>query len=64
MNFGNYDWKFNGWSMQIGIDMLIVDFFLWTSVGIILDILMNCLGQCCLCKKNINGLALQFEKNN
>ena len=64
MNFGNYDWKFNGWSMQIGIDMLIVDFFLWTSVGIILDILLNCLGQCLLRKKNIHGLILQFENTN
>ena len=50
--------------MQIGIDMLIVDFFLWTSVGIILDISLNCLGQCCIRKKNIHGLIMQFENTN
>ena len=64
MNFGNYDWKFNGWSMKTGINMMIIDFFLWTSVGIVLDICLNCLGQCFFCKKNIYGLNLQFENTN
>ena len=64
MNFENYDWTFNGWSLKIGINMMILDFFLWTSVGIILDISLNCLGQCCIRKKNIHGLIMQFENTN
>ena len=51
MDFDNYEWKTNGWSIKIGISMFIFNFFLWTAVGIILDLLLNNLSQCFCCKK-------------
>ena len=64
MNFENYHWPYNGWSLKNGINMMIVDFFLWTSVGIVFDVSMNCFGQCLLRKKTVRGLTMRYENTN
>ena len=64
MNFTNYDWFFNGWSMKVGINMMIIDFFVWTSVGIILDTCLNCFGQCCQWRRKLHTRKVLFENTN
>ena len=51
VSFDNYDWEKNGWSIKLGIDMFIYNFFIYTGAGIVIDLFLNCLGQCLCCKK-------------
>lgn len=63
MNFDNYEEKKNGWSIKIGLSMIIFNFVLWTAIGIILDLLLNTFNQC-PCFRNYFTRKVYFENTN
>ena len=60
VNFENYDWLKNGWSIEIGITMMVINFFMWTSIGILIDLCFNLLGRCLFSKTR----TVRFENTN
>ena len=41
MNFDNWDQVDRGWSLKKGVEISILNFFLWTAAGIAVDLVMN-----------------------
>ena len=41
MNFKNYHFEKDGWSIKLGINAFITNFIVYTIVGIVIDILFN-----------------------
>ena len=61
MNFENWHLIKLGWSLQIGAQMFIVNFILWTTVGIVLDFLLH---TPCRCFSRIFKVKVSFENEN
>ena len=41
MTFDNYELKKRGWSLKFGLNAFIINFFLYSAIGILLDLLLN-----------------------
>ena len=41
VNFDNWDVAKDGWSVKMGVQLAVVNFFVWTAVGILADLVVN-----------------------
>ena len=50
VNFDNYEIEIQNWSIKLGIRAFILNFLIYTAVGIVLDIILNCRSFSCVSK--------------